>query len=419
MPTVTGAKPYQSALARKAGHDARQGTALAMPDPDGSLTSAQGKVDSETNTDLSILMMRRQQGYYQGGIGPAGQTAGGQYVAGQYGVRRPSAPLPGERYSNYRAMIYPRQQAGGGSMKLGSPGSVYMVRKDGGQATSDMGPEAYSASTLEQKRRAQMAAASAAAHSADYASNSLGRRRPGENIKEKLFGSRSSLNKMGNSENGNMASTIISNPHATYGRMSDASPTNYHGMPAANGRQYVNMYMTHSADGFPSTRPLSAMSSPVGASGGWMRSNAGMVANGLRSAMSETESTECLHNSIQAQIQQAKALAQASRNILAQNQHFTQSLQRSDSFRSTRSDRHGAVTSQAHTLPRTGSCTQISPTSDNPASPTPSHGTSFTYTSTPSQNGGSGVGYITSAPYTNLSIQSKLEANKDSDRKLL
>ena len=389
-----GAKPYQSAMARKAGIDARQGTTMAITDPDGGLmTSAQGKVDSETNTDLSILMMRRQQGYYQ----VAGAPGAGPYVTGQYGVRRPSAPLPGERYANYRGMVYPRPAGGG--VKLGSPASVYMVpRKDGGQAVaaSDMGPEAYSASTLEKKRRAQMA--SAHAHSVDYATNSLGRRRPGENIKEKLFGSRSSLNKMGNSENANVASTIISNPHATYGRQQqDASQTGYHAMP--NGRQqYVNMYMTHSADGLPS-RPLSAMSSPVGAPG-WGRSNASMVANGMRSAMSETESVECLQSSIQAQIQQAKALAQASRNILAQNQHFTQSLQRSDSFRSTRSERHanggGGVTSQAHTLPRTGSCTHMSVSNgeQQPTSPTPSHASSvFAYTTQSSQNGGGGVGY--------------------------
>ena len=388
----------------------------------GSVSGSGGKVDSETNTgDQTIMMMRKQQqagGYW--GSHPAHAQSPMGAATGQYHMHRHSAPLTGERLSNYRALVYPRPPQ---NMKtMGNPGAVYMMRKEPNGA-SDMGPEAYSASTLEKKRRNAAAAAAQQMGSpsvssaqngvgagADYASNSLGRRRPaGETIKDKLFGSRTSLNKMQNSsDNGNMSSTIISNPHATFGRHMDASPTGSSVSTPGGRQQYVNMYMTSSADGIPS-RPLSAMSSPVGAPG-WVKSSHGMVANGMRSAMSETESMECLHNSIQAQIQQAKALAQASRNILAQNHQYTQSLQRSDSFKSTRSERIYANTSQAHTLPRTGSCTQLSPNGDV----TPSTSTSHVMTS---QGITSQQGSAVGSPYTSLMVQSKMSNSKDNDRK--
>ena len=63
--------------------------------------------------------------------------------------------------------------------------------------------------------------------------------------------------------------------------------------------------------------------------------------------MSETESGDCFKNSIQAQIQQAKALAQASQKILAQNEYFTQSLQRGESMRSNRSSATNGDTTPA------------------------------------------------------------------------
>ena len=124
-----------------------------------------------------------------------------------------------------------------------------------------------------------------------------------------------------------------------------------------------------------------------------------MVASGLRGALSETESTDCLNNySIQAQIQQAKALAQASRNILAQNEYFTQSLQRGDSMRTPRASASNgnASTAQPHTLPRTGSGTQIG----------------HDVTDAPAVNG------VTSSNYANLRVQSRLARSRDDDREL-
>ena len=92
----------------------------------------------------------------------------------------------------------------------------------------------------------------------------------------------------------------------------------------------------------PGGRPASAVASPTGS--GWLK------AGGLGTG----ESTESMSSSIQAQIEQAKALAQASRSIL---QRDGQQLRRSDSFKSTRSDQAPAC--RPTSLPRTNSFTQL------------------------------------------------------------
>ena len=403
----------------------RSGTAVAIDDPNAA--EGGGKVDSETNTDRGVIMIRRNQ----------------QGQAFPFTVRRPSAPAAGDRLSNYRGMIFPSRQVNGnmGNVKsMGAGGGIYMNVSNG---QSDMGPEAYNAGTLERKKKGltgQITPVTPPTSSStstqgihhDFTSNSLGRRRTGgENIKDKLFGSRSSLNKMnsaaanggggsGENNNGFNNSTIISNPHATFSKLQkqngnsledsalDTSPTGSTGSSSRN--PYVSVYMT-SSDHVPQ-RPLSAMSSPV-STPGWMKGGGGanMVANGMRGAYSETESMENIHASIQSQIQQAKALAQASRQILAQNQ---QCLQRSDSFKSTRSERsYPSNSQQPSTLPRTGSYTQLSPTSNGATSPchsARSSGSAFAYPV-------SGVGYKGTSPYTTLMIQSKLSSSKDDDCK--
>lgn len=399
-----GARPhgYQSAIAavRKSSQAAvvtdlrsRSGTAIAIDDPATALDTDSNKVNSETNTDRSVIMIRRQHG--------------GQAIP--FAVRRPSAPTAGERLSNYRGMVFPQRQINGKAM--GPGGAIYMNVTP---SQTDMGPEAYNASTLERKKKALAQQTQSPAdgqmvppqNGHDFTS-SLGRKKTGENIKEKLFGSRSSLNKMAaasssgsGGDTNNFNSTIISNPHATFGSKQrqqqqgsvDSSPT--------GKKPYVPVYMTNSD--YSPQRPLSAMSSPVNAPS-WMRSNHGMVANGMRGAFSETESMENIHSSIHTQIQQAKALAEASRQIIAQNHHYTQSLQRSDSFKSTRSERIGS-SSQPNTLPRAGSHSQLSPTS-------PSHGNSRS--SAPFGT----AGFKTTSPYTTLLIQSKLSNSKDDDCK--
>ena len=396
------------------------GGVIAVEDPKlHGLSEEQGgrkgvKVDSETNTDHSMMMMRKQQGF----VGFRRPLSGSNNV----GKGADSEQLRGERLSNYT-----------GGM-VGSPKQNGQMKSSSGAQTGGMNATEAYLSTLERRKKelrssdtqTSITVTGTSQSPADYSTNTLGRRR-GENLKEKLFGSRSSLNKLQmQSENANLInSTIISNPHATFSRHKnhhrnystdgEISPTEST-MSAPGGRSpYVNVYLSPDAP----QRPLSALSSPTGST--WMRGHNGLM---HRSAMSEAESMESISStassSIQAQIQQAKALAQASRNILQRdNQAMQTSLHRSDSFKSTKSEMMFPTSTRPSDLPRTNSFTQLSPNGNAPSSPTASQGSrsSFQYPTMSHmvQAHGMGMRANGTSPYTTLMYQSKLSSSKDDD----
>ncbi|XP_064600555.1 neuron navigator 3-like isoform X2 [Liolophura sinensis] len=235
---------------------------------------------------------------------------------------------------------------------------------------TDMGPEAYNSSTLERRKRGNFASSrslssgSAQTDTELYKSNTLGRRR--------LFGSKNSLSKGTSAGEHMCASTIISNPHATYSK-------------EGGNRQNGNSFLSPD---YSSPRN-SAMTN--GANGNsWLKSSSGNLSSST--PMSETESMESLSSaasSIQAQIQQARALSGASARILAHQRAELMGqgdLQRSNSIRSTQSERiysshHGALPED---LPPTTAYAQVEDSPPNqPSSPTPSNSSQsssrFTY----------------------------------------
>jgi len=174
---------------------------------------------------------------------------------------------------------------------------------------------------------------------------------------------------------------------------------------------------------FVPSRPLSALSSPTSGAP-WLKS--GMLhTNGLRSTMSESESMESVYSmssSIQAQIQQAKALAQASRNIL-QRDGQTPGLQRSDSFRSSKSEQVTPAT-RPMSLGRTGSFTQLTPGGAGKTSPTPSQSSQsssshYAYPYSMGLSLGPAGSSASNSPYSTVYLPlSKRSASKEDDRKL-
>ena len=333
------------------------GVAVAVEDPlmegyDGvanGIHHGKQKRDSETNTDHSMMVGRS-----------AGRPGANTAVVAGYGFRRPlstssnvsnssngsrgsnrmeSDAKKGERLSNYSKGVVMSRPVTAPSMS-GSRDNM-----------TDMGPEAYGAGTLERKKKNALISKSSSSMP-NY--QSLDRKRNGEqNLKERMFGSRNSLNKVQQDGPG-FNSTIISNPHATFSK-GEKTPQKGDYSPD-QGHNYVNINYL-SPDGLP-PRPLSGLSSPgngynsspgngysssPGNGYSWPKSNGSVVGNGMRMALSETESMESLSSSasssIQAQIQQARASALASRNIL-QGVNMG-SLHRSDSFKSTKSEKVG------------------------------------------------------------------------------
>lgn len=344
------------------------------------------KRDSETNTDQSHLLdtsMRRMQTQ-------RAHSAGGQVT---YGYRRPlsntsttsvgsnkstgsnsgKTSTVGSRLAKHGVLVEGQtngksMDANGGS-SIPRPGSATGMRATtpgGGNPRTDMGPEAYSSATLERKKKGLNGAPkSSSAAQTDpgelYKSNTLGRTK-------KVFGSRNSLSKtQSQGENGSLcSSTIISNPHATYSKAGPQSPQN-----GSNNGTYVTME-------YGSPRNSGA------GQGVWLKTPNGTV------GMSETESMESISShasSIQAQIQQARALSGASARILAHRDGqggAPNGLSRSNSLKSSQSDcvYAGAQHSMSEDITRTNSFSQL-PSPPAPSSPTPSnssHSSSrFTY----------------------------------------
>lgn len=327
------------------------------------------KRDSETNTDQSHLlessMRRMQQG--QGRPG-----SGGSLGHGIYGFRRPTSTSSagssqGDSPATKSATIGSRLAKHGmdangnrsdNPQGIPRPGSAQALRCTTPVKT-DMSVDGYGTSTLERRKKSSMSgvksSSSAQTDSEIYKSNTLGRTK-------KSFG-----NGMGKGpqqgENGNMcSSTIISNPHATYGKNFSNGNGHYVAMEYGSPRNSNHGIWLKSANGNPNT-------------------SMGQVPSHL----SETESMDSISShasSIQAQIQQARALSGASARILSRDGNGM-GLSRSNSVRSTHSDSAYASAQQYfsdHELPSTNSFSQI-PSPQPPASPTPSNSSSsrFTY----------------------------------------
>ena len=332
----------------------RKTTGFAVEDPYLKYYSdSEGYSKVKNTAETSAYMMRGQNGRSPGAFGLRRPASGASNAS-------TTSNYSGERLANYRGNSTPTRQ---GVMKTSSGSQT------GGHDTS---PEAYQ-NTLERKKRAmqaKMAAMQNGYQSADEGSRSstLGRKQKPD-IKDRLFGSKGNLNRPVTGPDGQLInSTIISNPHATYSK--DRSNSLTKGSISPSSANYVNINYL-SAD-YLSGRPMSA-TSPISGSP-WLKSTNGV--NGARNTLSETESMESISSSasssIQAQIQQARAHAYASKTILAQEKEgiVPQGIHRSDSFKSTQSERIYASPSQLEAdLHRTGSFSQM----NGPSSPTGSH----------------------------------------------
>ena len=402
-------------------HNPQGGMAVAVEDPQLEHNQegmpAKQKRDSETNTDHSMMMRpgaRPQAGTAIGGFGfrrPLSTSSNTSNSSnGSRTSRMDAEALKGERLSNYNKGIM-----------VARPGTA-PPKTNGKDSMSDMGPEAYSASTLERKKRNGMISKSQT-NTPSY--QSLDRKRSCEpNLKDRMFGSRSSLNKLQHQgPDGVMFNgTIISNPHATYSRgdktlqRGDYSPE--------HGHNYVNINYL-SPDGLP-PHPVSLTSPGNGYS--WPKSNGTGFGNGMRMALSETESMESLSstasNSIQAQIQQARASALVSRNIL---HGASVGLQRSDSFKSTKSEKVFPTSSpDTSGLQRTNSFSHLC--GGSPVSPTQKNnaGLGYALSALVSTTTAGLVGSLSrpsstasSSTYANVFLPlSKLSSSKDDDCKL-
>ncbi|XP_064627297.1 neuron navigator 3-like isoform X4 [Lineus longissimus] len=360
------------------------------------------KVDSETNTDASLIMMHKQ-----------GQRPGQMPAGANFGFRRPVSGASTSSIGSSMSASAPRPVSGKPPSMSNSYDSSSLQRNgravvNGSQTQgqlqkdpkTDMGPEAYSSSTLERNpRRSNMVpsntqtglnvvTSSSNIDFEQYKSNTLGRKKPGDsNLKDRLFGSRGSLNK---SPVQNTDPLIIGNPHATFGSKGQNSNGQVQQTKqnqgsgrsdyAALNMPYMNNYVGQ--DYHPGhSRPLSGVPNPTHPSN-WLKNTPHR--HGL--SLSETESMESLSSagsSVQAQIQQARAHSMATRNILSHNRDsFTYGVDR-NGHSSNKSERLSQTLSQHldGDLPRTSSYQQIN--QSQPSSPTPSVGSQsssrFTY----------------------------------------
>ncbi|XP_067676594.1 neuron navigator 2-like isoform X13 [Haliotis asinina] len=212
-------------------------------------TSPSTKRDCETNTDNSHLLetsMKRMQNARGANCGSGGSS-------NSFGYRRPLSNASNSSIgSNKSSSSKGSATVGSRLAKHGVDASPMSksanemppsnIPRPGSAASrtnmkdSDMGPEAYCSSTLERERKKKNGisaskSTSSAQTERDFQSNTLGRRR--------LFGSKNSLSKTPQGENGNLcSSTIISNPHATYSSKSESSSPSHGGK---NTSHYVNL----------------------------------------------------------------------------------------------------------------------------------------------------------------------------------
>ncbi len=367
-------------------------------DKSGSAVTKQKK-DSETNTDHSVQMMKGSKagGRPQAAGGPGGfgyRKAGSAPATGKSGSKSASGKIAeaeamkGERLSNYNK----------GSVMVGG------------------NPEKKKVSSNTQTNISTVASSVPS----DYQSNTLGRRRPDPNLKEKLFGSRSSLNKVSTMSPHDM---IISNPHATFSKR-------HSGGSAGSGgsSDYVNIGVgNYLSPEYVPTRPLSGISSPS-SSGytSWPKTGVHGLPPGLvRTALSETESMESLSSaassSIQAQIQQARALSLASRSIMQHANNNHTGLHRSDSFKSTKSEKVFPTSNGERMLQRTNSYSQLTGGASSPGSPTglsPGNRPMVTMVPAGSSYSRPSSTVSSSSPYANVFLPlSKMAGSRDDDCK--
>ncbi|CAH1798480.1 unnamed protein product [Owenia fusiformis] len=376
------------------------------PRPAANARSNVMKQDSGTNTDTSSFIRKVPN---QRGVSSGMQPPG----AVQYAYRRQAGnvaiPTAGGKYTQRLSNMQGTRLAN----PDGSP-RVYAYKKSPGNESA---PEMYSTSTLERMRnrgiipqsKTQIGISNRDGHQGQqlhgdmeqYRSNTLGRKRPDSSLKEKLFGSRNSLNKGQTGQGGLSSDTIISNPHATLSTKKAEGQGQPGQRPADNqGRRslsYINNYLSPDLSG---NRPAST-SSPIG----WMKNGRASPVNGAQGQMSDTESMDSLPHqgsTVHQQIQTARALGNASRNLIAQEKESN--LHRSDSFKSSKSERLYPTYMQQKMSPstdisRTGSFTNVHGVPGN--MPSPSGSTSsrssshFAYPLTPfslsSMNGGGNI----------------------------
>lgn len=374
------------------------------------------KRDSETNTEQSHLLessMRRMQ---QGRPG-----SGGSLGQGIYGYRRPTSNTSTSSAGSGKGEEVTKSSTIGSRLAKHTIDANGNRSSDNGQGIPRPGSaqalrcttpvtDSYASSTLERRKKGSISSLktsnSVQTDSEIYKSNTLGRTK-------KAFG-----NGMGKGpsqgENGNMcSSTIISNPHATYGKNFSGGNGNYVAMEYGSPRNSNHGIWLKSANG-----------------------NANSPMGHVPTHLSETESMDSISShasSIQAQIQQARALSGASARILSRDSlpGNGMGLSRSNSVKSTHSDSAYACAQYMsdHEMPHTNSFSQI-PSPQPPSSPTPSNSSSsrFTYPMTaygsPSAFASPGMSQnmvrsntqTSLPPYGSLAL-SKINRDEDGSRK--
>lgn len=332
------------------------------------------KCDSETNTDQSHVYeasVRKMQniqnargiqsggvgyGYHRrplsntstGSVGSTKSAPGGPMGSPGGSPAKPGSTAVGSRLAKHGLDQIAQQYHAATSKQRQEQSLAAQNHKPGSQQEGNKIPE-YSSASLERRSKSS----SAAQTDMDmFKSNSLGRRKAGMGPMIPQPG-----------ENGQLNSTIISNPHATYSRPDGSRHNSPYSSVHIPGTSFTGNYV-----------PLEfAMGSPrnSGNTGGWIRTNSGAVtADGrhIYHHVSDSESMDALSSvsSINARIQQARALSSANARILAQSSNY--GLQRSNSMKSTRSD--SAYASPQHLQHQHS---EDLPSPPPPTSPTPSN----------------------------------------------
>lgn len=325
------------------------------------------KCDSETNTDQSHVQdVRKMQNMRMqgGGVGygyqrrPLSNTSTGSAGSSK---SAPGAPMgtpvgspakPGSNAVGSRLAKHGldqiAQQYHAATSKQKQEQSLAAQQQKASQQDGGKVPE-FSSASLERRSKSSSAAQT---DMEMFKSNSLGRRKGGMGPQMMQPG-----------DNTSFSSTIISNPHATYSKPDGSRHNSPYSSVHIPGPGYPGNYV-----------PLEfAMGSPrnSASTGGWIRTNSGAVTADGRQIyhhVSDSESMDTLSSvsSINARIQQARALSSANARILAQSSSY--GLQRSNSMKSTRSDSAYASPHHIH-----HQHSEDLPSPPPPTSPTPSN----------------------------------------------
>ena len=325
------------------------------------------KCDSETNTDQShvqdVRKLQNMRGMQSGGVGygyhrrPLSNTSTGSVgstksapgapMGTQVGnPAKPGSNAVGSRLAKHGLDQIAHQYHAATSkqkQEQSMAAQQYKATQDGGNV-----PE-FSSASLERRSKSSSAAQT---DMEMFKSNSLGRRKGGMGPQMMQPGDNTSFN-----------STIISNPHATYSKPDGSRHNSPYSSVHIPGPAYTGNYV-----------PLEfAMGSPRNSAntGGWIRTNSGAVTADGRQIyhhVSDSESMDTLSSvtSINARIQQARALSSANARILAQSSNY--GLQRSNSMKSSRSDSAYASPHHMH-----HQHSEDLPSPPPPTSPTPSN----------------------------------------------